>query len=55
MYKCNNCDCVFEELTNIETTYEKYYGLEADYYTYLTLELCPHCGDDDIEEVEEDE
>lgn len=53
MYKCNECECVFEEPTILETTYEKYYGLENDHYTYLCLELCPYCGSDSLEEYEE--
>ena len=55
MYKCDNCSHKFDEPKILETTYEKYCGAPLETRTYLTLELCPMCGSDEFEEIEEDE
>ena len=57
MYRCNECLELFEYPNTHNTTYESYYGV-ADQFpnsTPLTLELCPNCGSENIEEVEETE
>lgn len=53
---CNNCHKTFESPRTRQTTYESYYGVSSQMSsrTPLTLELCPYCGDDDIEEEEEE-
>lgn len=57
MYRCNECLELFSEPIVHETTYESYYGIlhQFDSRTRLELELCPCCGSEDIEEVEEKE
>lgn len=49
MYQCCNCDAVFEEP---KVVYERY-GLE--YPPFEKIYVCPECGVDDMEEVEEDD
>lgn len=56
--KCNNCCKTFEIPRTRKTTYENYYGVESEFRnkTPLIIEMCPYCGDEDIEEeIEEDE
>ncbi len=56
-YKCNNCGSTFQEPSIKQTTYESYYGV-SDLFpnsTPFLLSVCPHCGDDDIEEIYEDD
>lgn len=57
MYKCLECNAKFEEPVLIKTTYESYYGVsDLQSNTPLTLELCPNCKNENIEEeIEEDE
>jgi len=57
MFRCNECLELFEEPTIHETTFENFLGISDQFSsrTYLKLELCPECGSDDIEEIEESE
>lgn len=57
MYRCGNCGETFAEPNYYETTYESHYGLGYQFRTgtHLTLELCPSCGMDAVEEIEEKE
>lgn len=50
--KCNDCNRSFDEPNEKETTYENYYGVSSEFSdsTPLTIEVCPYCGSDDIEE-----
>ena len=56
-YKCNDCDRIFEEPHEHETTWEKFYGVAGDFPDHhrVTILECPHCGSDDIEEYFEEE
>lgn len=54
MFKCLNCGHEFEEPKVLHTTYEIYYGLDMPSHTPLTLYVCPCCGCDEIEEIEDD-
>lgn len=55
MYRCLNCRCEFDEPDVIHTSYEVYYGVASDFgsRTSLTLEVCPRCESDDIDEVDD--
>lgn len=55
MYKCNNCDCIFEKPRKVDM--ETYYGVYSDFgNTYGNMiNLCPECEDNDIEEYDEEE
>lgn len=53
MYKCNHCKEVFEKPKTIETTYEEEYGVSGLFPDshQLKYDVCPHCGEDDIEKA----
>lgn len=55
MYRCLNCGEEFYEPDGIRTTYEAYYGVASDFpnHTSMTLEVCPSCKSDDIDEVDD--
>lgn len=55
MYRCLNCRYEFDEPDEIHTSYEAYYGVASDFgsRTSLTLEVCPRCESDDIDEVDD--
>lgn len=57
MYRCNECLEIFEIPNVYYTSYESYYGVGNLFpnSTPLTLELCPCCGEENIEEIEEEE
>lgn len=55
MWRCADCGYVFEEPRTIETTYEDYLACPIPGHTPLTLTVCPHCGDEGIEEFNEEE
>lgn len=53
MYYCNNCDEQFEEPKINKIIFEEYYGVSnlfPDRHK-VDLEVCPNCGDDNIEEM----
>lgn len=54
---CNDCGETFMKPDVIRTTYESYYGVEGEFpnSTPCTLEVCPYCGSEDIDEEDEDE
>ena len=54
MYKCENCENIFEDAELVETTYSDYLGVES-HLGYMTLEyyVCPHCHSEEIEEIDE--
>ena len=52
---CKSCYSRFSEPKSIRTSYEDYYGIEGRGRTYLHLEVCPYCGDDAIDEEEEED
>lgn len=49
MYQCYNCDATFEKPEKIIDTHG------WDYPPYEEVMACPHCGSDDIEEVDGEE
>lgn len=59
MFECIDCKARFEEdeIEVLETSYEAFYGVASQFgsRTPLTLNLCPVCGSDEIEEIEEGE
>lgn len=58
MFECIDCKARFEEdeIDVVETSYEAFYGVTSQFgsRTPLTLNLCPMCGSDEIEEIEEE-
>lgn len=54
MYICNTCKSRFEEPNKESITFEDYYGVGNLFAsrTRTTLDVCPYCDDDDIEELE---
>lgn len=60
-YKCRDCDAVFDEPHEHETTYEQFYGVAGMFPDWhrLTILECPCCGSDQLDwvydEDEEDE
>ena len=57
MYHCFNCNEDFYEPGKVHTTYERYYGVSGEFrnHTPMIISVCPYCGSDEIEEVDEDE
>ena len=57
LYKCLNCGAIFEKPHIKKTSYEAYYGVWGMFpnRTPLTLEVCPCCYDEEIEEYNEDD
>lgn len=49
MYICESCKCEFDEF---DFVIEKH-GLDTP--PYETIAVCPHCGADNYEELEEDD
>lgn len=47
MFKCNDCDCVFECPDGIEEKVGEYCGQPA----YEMQDVCPNCGSHDIDEA----
>ena len=56
MYKCNDCRETFEE-PNIHTwNAADYYGVEKNGHDQmLQIDVCPFCGSEDIEELDDEE
>lgn len=56
-YICNECGENFDEPEIESTTYEDYYGVGSDFIgkNYLEVEICPYCGSEDIDEVDDEE
>ena len=56
MYKCNNCNCEFEEPRTLKTSYESYYGVSGEFLgsTPLEIEVCPCCEDNNFEIIRDD-
>lgn len=57
MYRCWNCGTKFEEPDKVERFAEDYFGVGSmfDSKSTITIQECPNCGSDDIEEYYEDE
>lgn len=56
-YICNECGERFDEPEIESTTYEDYYGVGSEFIgkTHLEVEICPYCGSEDIDEVDDEE
>lgn len=57
MWRCYNCGEDFSDPSTEHTTYERYYGVSGEFgnHTPISLEVCPYCGSDEIEEMDDDE
>ena len=59
MYRCEDCGRYFyeHEMAQRHTTYETSYGVSGLFNTSndLTIDVCPYCGSEWIEEIEEEE
>lgn len=55
MYVCDNCGARFEEPEQERTTYEHYFGAEWSGGIPYVYEVCPDCGSEDFEEIDEEE
>lgn len=55
MYYCNNCKSEFDEPERSNITFEEYYGVDHLFPDSHRMDIlvCPHCGEDDIEEMRE--
>lgn len=51
MYKCNDCDAIFENPKCVSEYRGEYWGAPA----YEDMYYCPECGSDDYEEYREEE
>jgi len=51
MYVCNNCGRTFDETKVSKELMGEYWGTPA----YEYYDVCPYCGDSDIDEIEEEE
>ena len=56
-YRCLNCGAKFDEPHIIKTSYEAYYGVASMFpsHTPCSLDVCPCCDDEELEELDEDE
>lgn len=56
-WKCENCDREVDELKEVATTYEAYYGVSSLFpdNTPMYLSVCPYCDSEDLIEIEEDD
>lgn len=54
---CRNCHKEFDRPKLRKTTYEALYGVAGEFgsRTPVTIEICPYCGDDDIEDESNEE
>lgn len=57
MYKCSNCQEVFDEPYETEICLEYYYGVGSQFgnRNYSTMAVCPYCEHDDFSEYDEGE
>lgn len=54
---CTECGHIFseEEAIEVSTTYEAYYGVSDLFNSskgHITIELCPYCSSEDLEEID---
>lgn len=49
MYKCENCECVFEDANTVTEYRGECHGSPA----YETYSVCPFCGSTDFYEISE--
>ena len=56
MWICDNCNAEFDEPEEEMESYESYYGVSSMFPDrhYFTMQVCPCCGSEDIEEREEE-
>lgn len=59
MYRCWNCREIFDddEIRYVEVCWEDYYGVGGMFPDrhYGQIAVCPYCGNDEIEEFNEEE
>lgn len=51
MWKCNDCECEFEEPKSIEEYRGEFWGSPC----WETLTVCPNCDSEDFDEINEDD
>lgn len=55
MYKCLNCGEIFEDTETETVNAADYYGVDRNGHEgYLTIEKCPYCGAEEIEEIDDE-
>lgn len=56
MYRCGDCDCIFEEPIVQKMSFEDFYGVSSmfDTSTPMELNVCPNCSSDCLEVLEEE-
>ena len=55
MYRCEDCGKKFEKPISKTMTYEDYYGVSDLFNSskgHITIELCPYCSSEDLEEID---
>ena len=57
MYRCNNCDEIFDEPESERIDLESYYGVGSLFpdHHYGYLSVCPYCNSEDFDEYDEDD
>ena len=56
MYKCNDCHETFDEPDEQVWNAADYYGVERNGHDQmLYIDVCPLCGSEDIEEIDDEE
>ena len=57
MYKCDNCDGLFEEAEKVRCSAEDYNGVSSMFGNSNDIEydVCPFCGSEDFNLMREDE
>lgn len=54
MYKCKECEIVFEELDYISA--ESFYGVSDEFSnSYQKVSVCPYCGEHNYIEINEED
>jgi hypothetical protein len=54
MYRCKECEMVFEELNYISA--ESFYGVSDEFSnSYNTVGVCPYCNECNYEEITSEE
>ena len=56
MYRCKECEMVFEEDEFREVSAESFYGVSDEFSnSYEKVRVCPYCGEHNYEEITEEE
>ena len=56
MYRCNDCTATFDEPDEQVWNAADYYGVEKNGHDQmLHINVCPYCGSEDIDEIDDEE